>query len=74
VNVVTPYIPRFVIENVAPESSGGLILPSRTFSASPRDSAAIWPRPLRSASKIVGTMSVPSPATATPMLIRLWSS
>ena len=52
VNVVTPYMPRFVIENVAPDSSGGLILPSRTFSASARDSLAICPRPLRSASKI----------------------
>src|SRR5881398_2805380 len=39
-----PYIPRFETVNVPAESSGGVILPSRTRSASRRDSAAIVPR------------------------------
>ena len=38
---VIPYMPRFETVNVAPDSSGGVIVPSRTRSASRRDSAAI---------------------------------
>ena len=57
VNASTPYMPRFETVNVPPETSGGVILPARTFSAAARASRAICPRDLRSASKIVGTTS-----------------
>ena len=65
-----PYMPRLETVNVPAESSGGVILPSRTFSASARVSRAISPSDLRSASKIVGTTSASWPATATPTLTR----
>ena len=52
-----PYIPRLETVKVAPESSGGVIDPSRTRSARARASAAISRSPLRSASKTVGTTS-----------------
>ena len=69
-----PNMPRFETLNVPPESSGGLILPSRTLPASPRASREISPSDLRSASKIVGTMRASWPATAMPTLIREYSS
>ena len=56
--------------NVAPESSGGVIVLSRTFSASARVSREIWPSDLRSASNTVGTTSASSAATATPTFTR----
>ena len=65
-----PNIPRLETVKVAPESSGGVIEPSRTRSASARESAAIWRRPLRSASKTVGTTSASRAATAIPTLTR----
>ena len=52
-----PNMPRFETVKVPPDSSGGVIFPSRTFSASSRDRAAMSPRDLVSASKIVGTTS-----------------
>ncbi len=55
--LVTPYIPRLDTVKVPPDSSGGVIDPSRTRAASARASVAIWRRPLRSASKTVGTTS-----------------
>ena len=52
-----PNMPRFETVNVPPESSGGVIGPSRTRSASARASRAISPSGLRSASNTVGTTS-----------------
>ena len=63
-----PYMPRFETVNVPPDSSGGVILPSRTFSIAARASRAIWPSDFLSASKIVGTTSASCAATATPTL------
>ncbi len=63
-------MPRFETVNVAPDSSGGVIVLSRTFSATARASRAIWPSDLRSASKTVGTTSASCAATATPTLTR----
>ena len=66
----TPYIPRLETVNVPPESSGGVIEPSRTLPASARVSAEIRRRPFGSASKTVGTTSASWAATATPTLTR----
>ena len=65
-----PYMPRLETVNVPLESSGGVIAPARTRSATARASRAIWPSDLRSASKIVGTTSASWPATATPTFTR----
>ena len=69
-NDVTPNMPRFETVNVPPLSSGGVIEPSRTLCASARVCCAIAVTGCASASKIVGTTRVPSPATATPTLTR----
>ena len=69
-NERTPCIPRLLTVNVPPLSSGGVTSPLRTRSARRRASAAISASGLRSASKIVGTTSVPSAATAMPTLTR----
>ena len=61
-------MPRFETVKVPPESSGGVIWPSRTRWASALVSAEIWRRPFRSASKTVGTTSASCAATATPTL------
>ena len=71
VKSVTPYMPRFETVNVPPLSSGGVIAPARTRSASARVSRAISRSDLRSASKTVGTTSESGAATATPTLTRL---
>ena len=63
-------MPRLETVKVAPESSGGVIVRSRTRSASARASVAIWRRPFLSASKIVGTTSASAAATAIPTLTR----
>ena len=63
-------MPRLETVKVPPESSGGVIVCSRTRAASARDSVAIWRRPLRSASKTVGTTSASRAATAIPTLTR----
>jgi hypothetical protein len=68
--LLIPYMPRFDTEKVPPESSGGVIDPSLTLPARARASAAISRRPLRSASKIVGTTSASSAATAMPTFTR----
>ena len=65
-----PNMPRFETVKVPDESSGGVILPSRTRPASVRASVAIWPSDLLSASNTVGTTSASWPATATPTLTR----
>ena len=65
-----PNMPRLETLNVPEESSGGVIAPARTRSASARASRAISPSDLESASKIVGTMSASWPATAMPTLTR----
>ena len=65
-----PNMPRLETVNVPPDSSGGVIFLSRTFSIRPRASRAIWPSDLRSASKMVGTTSASCAATATPTLTR----
>ncbi len=54
---MTPNMPRLETVKVPPESSGGVIVPSRTLPARARASVAISRRPLRSASKTVGTTS-----------------
>ena len=68
--LVTPNMPRFETVNVPPPSSGGVTTPARTRSASARDSRAISETALRSASKMVGTTSASSAATATPTFTR----
>ena len=65
-----PNIPRLETVKVPPESSGGVICPSRTRAARARVSEAIWRSPLESASNTVGTTSASWPATATPTLTR----
>ena len=65
-----PNMPRFETLNVPEDSSGGVILPARTRSASARASRLISPSDLESASNIVGTMSASWPATAMPTLTR----
>jgi len=76
VKLLTPNMPRLDTVNVPPESSGGVIEPSRTRPASARASRAISPSALRSASNTVATISVPprgpcpSVATATPTFTR----
>ena len=72
--LVTPNIPRLDTVKVPPDSSGGVIVPSRTRAASARVSVAIWRRPFWSASKTVGTTSASRAATATPTLTREYSS
>ena len=69
-----PNMPRLDTVNVPLESSGGVILPARTRSASARDSRAICPSDLRSASNTVGTTRASWPATATPTFTREYSS
>ena len=69
-NSSIPNIPRLETVKVPPESSGGVTEPSRTLAATARVSAAICRRPFLSASKIVGTTSASSAATATPTLTR----
>ena len=59
---LTPNMPRLDTVNVPPPSSGGVIEPSRTRSASVRVSRAISPSDLASASNTVGTTSAPSAA------------
>ena len=72
----TPNMPRLDTVNVPPDSSGGVIEPSRTRAASARASREISPSALRSASNTVGTISAPpcccspSVATATPTFTR----
>ena len=76
VKLLTANMPRLETVNVPPDSSGGVIEPSRTRAASARASRAISPSAFRSASNTVGTTSVPpcspspSVATATPTLTR----
>ena len=70
VKLLTPYIPRLETATVPPDSSGGVMLPSRTRAESARVSRAISPRALLSASNTTGTTSEPSPATATPTFTR----
>jgi len=70
VKLAIPYIPRFDTVNVPPPSSGGVIVPARTRSASARVSRAISPSDFSSASNTVGTISASSAATATPTLMR----
>ncbi len=65
-----PYMPRLETVNVPPPSSGGVIVASRTRSASARVSRAISPSDFSSASKTVGTTSASCAATATPTLTR----
>ena len=65
-----PYMPRLDTVKVPPESSGGVIMPARTRSASARASRAIWPSDLRSASNTVGTTSASCAATAMPTFTR----
>ena len=65
-----PNIPRFETVNVAPDSSAGVIEPSRARAAKVRAARAISATGLASASKIVGTSSVSSAATATPTFTR----
>ena len=65
-----PNMPRLETVKVPPESSGGVICPSRTRAARARVSEAIWRRPLVSASKTVGTTRASCAATATPTLTR----
>ncbi len=65
---VIPYIPRFETVNVAPDSSGGVMVWSRTRWARRRASAAISRSGRLSASGIVGTTSAPGAATAIPTL------
>src|SRR5215216_5383415 len=59
---VIPYMPRLDTVNVAPDSSAGVIEPSRTAPASRRTSFAIAPTERVSASTTVGTISEPSAA------------
>ena len=70
VKLLTPYMPRLETVNVPPPSSGGVIVPARTRSASVRVSRAISPSDFSSASNTVGTTSAFSAATATPTLTR----
>ena len=65
-----PNMPRFETVNVPDESSGGVIAPARTRSASARVSRAMAPSDFVSASKTVGTTSASCPATATPTFTR----
>ena len=65
-----PNMPRFDTVKVPEESSGGVIAPARTRSASARVSLAIWPSDFLSASNTVGTTSASWPATATPTFTR----
>ena len=55
---------------VPPDSSGGVIAPARTRSASARVSPAIARSDFESASNTVGTTSASCAATATPTLTR----
>ena len=70
VKLRTPNMPRFDTVKVPPPSSGGVIVPARTRSASARVSRAISPSDFSSASKTVGTTSASSAATATPTFTR----
>ena len=54
---LTPNMPRFDTVKVPPPSSGGVIAPARTRSASARVSRAISPSDFSSASNTVGTTS-----------------
>ena len=74
VKLSIPYMPRFETVNVPPESSGGVIFPSRTFCASACTVREISPSDFLSASKTVGTTSAPFAATATPTFTREYSS
>ena len=65
-----PYMPRFETLNVPPDSSGGVISPSRTRSISRRAWREISPSDFWSASWTTGTTSASWAATATPTLIR----
>jgi hypothetical protein len=56
--------------NVPPLTSGGVILPSRTFSASSRAEREISPSDFWSASNTVGTTSASCAATAIPTFTR----
>ena len=70
-NSSTPYMPRLLIEKVAPERSCSPGRPDRARSMTCRDSIEIWTRSLRSTSCTTGTSS-PRPwlgGTASPMLI-----
>ena len=55
-----PYMPRFETVNVPPDSSGGVIFLSRTFSSA-RASRAIWPSDFLSASKTSAPRARPAP-------------
>ena len=70
VNELIPNMPRFETVKVPPPSSGGVIVPARTRSASARVSRAISPSAFVSASNTVGTTSASSAATATPTFTR----
>ena len=61
-----PYMPRLETVKVPPESSGGVISPSRTFSISARAWREISPSDFSSASRTTGTTSASCAATATP--------
>src|SRR3954468_14155652 len=65
-----PYMPRFETVNVPPDSSGGVILLSRTLVASDWTVREISPSDFLSASNTVGTTSASLAATATPTFTR----
>src|SRR5437867_2242885 len=69
-NSATSYIPRFEIENVAPESSGARSFRTRARSARSRASTAIWASDFAWQSRSTGVMSPSSSATAMPMCAR----
>ena len=68
VNCPMPYIRRLLMEKVAQESLSGVSLRARARAVRSCASRAISVSVLRSASRMTGTMSPSSMATATPML------
>ena len=69
-NSATSYMPRFEIENVAPESSWALSFRARARSARSRDSTAICASGLDSQLRSTGVIRPSSSATAIPMWAR----
>ena len=68
VNWRMPYMPRLLTVKVPPDSSSGVSLRAHARAVKSCASRAISVTVLRSASRITGTMSPSSMATATPML------
>jgi hypothetical protein len=66
----TSNMPRFEMENVAPDSSGARSFRFRARSARSRDSTAICARGFAWQSRKTGVMSPSSSATAMPMCAR----